>query len=103
MDSTLHVYRTILVSAAGGFIAGAFIKISSVIFRSGEEERGWGRHILSIGRSGIVWGLLFGLSVFPLFSGNETGLFITGLWLAACSFLIELCESVFFSGRESDE
>jgi hypothetical protein len=50
-----------------------------------------------------VWGVLFGLSVFPMFSGDASALFSLGIWLAACSFLIELCESIFFSRKDSDK
>lgn len=77
MNLPLHVYQTILLACVGGFITGMFIKSFSVFFEaSGEQDvRG---NAPSIVRSGIVWGLLFGLSVFPLFSGDAIGLIKLG-------------------------
>jgi membrane associated rhomboid family serine protease len=91
-----YPYQTILVSAAGGFIAGALGRLFAIAFDPNKNKTDWQKKMLSIGRNGVIWSLMFSLSVFPLFSDDAIGLLRMGIWLAFCSFFIELGESILF-------
>lgn len=100
MYSLLHTYRTIIVSVFAGFITGLLVKASYIIFNPVEKDRK--RTIAVLSRSGAIWGLMFGLTVFPLFSEGEFFSVILGAVLSVSSVFIEFFESVFFK-KEADE